>query len=69
MPYCPSRAPLFDKLMLAYCALVCLALLAVLGMAVYTSLIKLWPYDLNFTFKHYRFALIDGDSRPRTGTA
>jgi iron(III) transport system permease protein len=64
VPFTPKRRPLFDNLMLAYCALVCLLLLAVLGMAVYTSLIHLWPYNLGFTLKHYRYALIDGDYAP-----
>jgi len=35
-------------------------MLAVLGMAVYTSFIKLWPYDLSFSLRHYVFGLIDG---------
>ena len=35
-------------------------LLAVLGMAVYTSFIKLWPYDLSFSLRHYTFGLVDG---------
>jgi iron(III) transport system permease protein len=64
VPYAPKPRALFDKLMLAYCALVCLMLLAVLGMAVYTSLIQLWPYNLTYTLKHYRYALIDGDYAP-----
>ena len=64
VPYAPKSRAVFDQLMLAYCALVCLALLSVLGMAVYTSLIQLWPYNLTFTLKHYRYALIDGDYAP-----
>jgi iron(III) transport system permease protein len=28
-------------------------------MAVYTSFIKLWPYDLHFSLRHYTFGLID----------
>jgi iron(III) transport system permease protein len=47
--------------MLIYCLLVCAALLAVLGMAVYTSFIKLWPYNLALTLRHYEFALLQGD--------
>jgi iron(III) transport system permease protein len=58
----PRRA--FDMLMLAYCALVCALLFAVLGMAVYTSLIQLWPYKLNFTLRHYEYALVTGDYAP-----
>ena len=64
VPYAPKPRKLFDNLMLAYCAVVCLALLAVLGMAVYTSLIHLWPYNLGFTLKHYHYALVGGDYAP-----
>src|SRR5688572_10008720 len=64
VPFAPRPRPLFDGLMLAYCAMVCALLLAVLGMAVYTSLINLWPYNLGFTLKHYRYALIAGDYAP-----
>ena len=64
VPFVPKRRPVFDALMLAYCAAVCLLLLAVLGMAVYTSLIQLWPYNLNFTLKHYHYALVGGDYAP-----
>ena len=46
--------------MFAYCTVVCIMMLAVLGMAVYTSFIKLWPYDLSFSLRHYVFGLIDG---------
>jgi iron(III) transport system permease protein len=64
VPFVPKRRPLFDALMLAYCAAVCLLLLAVLDMAVYTSLIQLWPYKLDFTLRHYHYALVGGDYAP-----
>jgi iron(III) transport system permease protein len=60
VPYVPRPSRAFDAVMFAYCALVCLVMLAVLGMAVYTSFIKLWPYDLSFSLRHYIFGLIDG---------
>ena len=60
VPYVPKRAPAFDAAMFGYCAVVCIVMLAVLGMAVYTSFIKLWPYDLSFSLRHYVFGLIDG---------
>ena len=64
VPFMPKDRPVFDKLMLGYCMLICVLMLSVLGMAVYTSLIELWPYKLNLTLKHYRYALIDGDFAP-----
>jgi iron(III) transport system permease protein len=54
----PSRG--FDAAMFVYCAIICALMLAVLGMAVYTSFIKLWPYDLSFSLRHYVFGLVDG---------
>src|SRR6185295_9473978 len=59
MPYAPKRKPWFDGVMLAYCIVIALLLLAVLGMAVYTSFIKLWPYDRSFSLRHYTFGLVD----------
>ncbi|MEJ7670121.1 MAG: putative 2-aminoethylphosphonate ABC transporter permease subunit [Casimicrobiaceae bacterium] len=59
VPYAPKRAPWFDRAMLAFCIVVALLLLAVLGMAVYTSFIKFWPYDKSMSLRHYSFGLID----------
>jgi iron(III) transport system permease protein len=59
VPYAPKPKRWFDAAMLAFCVVVALLLVAVLGMAVYTSFIKLWPYDLHFSLRHYTFGLID----------
>lgn len=64
VPYVPKRRPLFDGLMCLYCALLCLFMLAVLGMAVYTSFIRLWPYDLTLSLRHYAFGLVEGGILP-----
>ena len=61
VPYSPQPRRLADDLLLLFCGLVCAMLLATIGMAVYTSLITLWPYDLSFTLKHYHFALVESD--------
>ena len=60
VPYRPRPSRGFDAAMFAFCLFVCAILLAVLGMAVYTSFIKLWPYDLSLSLRHYIFGLIDG---------
>src|SRR5205823_12746445 len=60
VPYVPRPSPAFDGAMLGFCTLVCVFILAVLGMAVYTSFIKLWPYDKSFSLRHYVFGLVDG---------
>src|SRR5437763_5190062 len=59
VPYAPKPKGWFDAAMLTFCIIVALFLLAVLGMAVYTSFIKLWPYDLHFSLRHYTFGLVD----------
>ncbi|MDQ6916794.1 MAG: putative 2-aminoethylphosphonate ABC transporter permease subunit [Pseudomonadota bacterium] len=60
VPYAPRPSRGFDALMFCYCLIVCVLLLAILGMAIYTSFIKLWPYDKSFSLRHYTFGLVDG---------
>ncbi len=60
VPYAPKPRRWFDATMFVYCLVVCVLLLSVLGMAIYTSFIKLWPYDLTFSMRHYTFGLVDG---------
>jgi iron(III) transport system permease protein len=59
VPYVPRPSPAFDRAMFAYCCVVAVFLLSVLGMAIYTSFIKLWPYDKSFSLRHYVYGLID----------
>jgi len=59
VPYAAKRKAWFDWAMFGYCSAVALLLLLVLGMAVYTSFIKLWPYDKSFSLRHYTYGLID----------
>jgi iron(III) transport system permease protein len=59
VPYVPAPSRWFDVSMLVFCTIVALLLMAVLGMAIYTSFIKLWPYDLSFSLRHYTFGLVD----------
>ncbi|MGO4389999.1 putative 2-aminoethylphosphonate ABC transporter permease subunit [Variovorax sp. M-6] len=61
VPFSPKPRRLADTLLALFCVGVCTLLLATIGMAVYTSLITLWPYNLSFTLKHYHFALVDSD--------
>lgn len=61
VPHVPKPRRLAESLLAAACVIVCALLLGTIGMAVYTSLITLWPYDLSLTFKHYHFALVESD--------
>lgn len=61
VPFSPKPRRQADALLALFCTLACGLLLATVGMAIYTSLITLWPYDLSFTFRHYHFALVESD--------
>jgi iron(III) transport system permease protein len=60
VPYAPKPSRAFDAAMFIFCCLIAIWMLAVLGMAIYTSFIKLWPYNLSLSLRHYIFGLIDG---------
>jgi iron(III) transport system permease protein len=59
VPYVPRPSRGFDWAMTAYCLLIAVLLLAVLGMAVYASFIKLWPYNFSLSLDHYRMGLVE----------
>jgi len=55
VPYQPQPARWRDKLLLVYVMLISAALLLVVGMAAYGSVVKLWPYNLSLTLSHYTY--------------
>lgn len=59
VPYVPRPDWRRDVPLLAYCVLVSVAMLGVLGMAAYTSLVKFWPYNLELSLGHYRYGLAE----------
>ena len=59
VPYVPRRARGFDLAMTLYCGLIAALFLAVLGMAVYASFVKLWPYNFSLSLDHYRMGLVE----------
>lgn len=59
VPYVPRPHLGRDSLLLAYCTLLGLVMLGVLGMAAYTSLVRFWPYDLSVSLDHYTFGLAE----------
>jgi iron(III) transport system permease protein len=59
VPFAPKPAPAFDWMMAAFCWLLAFLMLAVLGMAMYGSVVKLWPYNFSLVLDHYRLGLID----------
>lgn len=62
VPYQPKKNSAVDMTMLAFCCLIGLIMVSVLGTACFASFAKFWPYDLSLSLKHYNFDLMDGGS-------
>ena len=58
-PYVPRPDWRRDAPLLLFTALLAGAMVAVLGMAAYTSVITFWPYNLNLTLTHYTYGLAE----------
>jgi iron(III) transport system permease protein len=52
--------PRRDRLLLGYAGVVCAVILTVVGTVVFASFVRLWPYDLRPTLRHYRFEVQNG---------
>ena len=50
-----------DVFFTAFCTVISLGILAILGMAAWGSLIKYWPYNLSLTLANYQFANFDAN--------
>lgn len=61
VPLVPKPKPGRDFLATLFCTLVSIGILAILGMAIWGSLIKYWPYNLNLTLDNYDFAKFDAN--------
>jgi iron(III) transport system permease protein len=59
VPLEPSPKPLFDWLMLLYCAVVGGLIAGVLVVAGWASVIKFWPYNMSLTLANYNFENAD----------
>lgn len=59
VPYVPRPDRWRDGGLLLFVVLVAVAMLAVIGMAAYTSFITFWPYNLDFTLRHYTYGLAE----------
>ena len=55
VPYAPRPAAVRDGVLLAFVLLMSAAMLLVIGMAVFGSFVKVWPYNLSFTLRHYTY--------------
>lgn len=54
-PYRPKPHKLRDGLLFAFCAMVALFLLTIIGTAAFSSLVTFWPYEMSLTLQHYDF--------------
>jgi len=59
VPYVPRPDWHRDLPLLIYCMLMATAMLGVLVMAAYTSLVSYWPYNLKLTANHYIYGLAE----------
>lgn len=50
----------FDMAMLAYALIICLGIISVVGIVFFASLVKLWPYDMSLSLRHYAFDVQNG---------
>jgi iron(III) transport system permease protein len=61
IPVVPSRSFRRDAALMAFCFVVCVAVLGVIGMAIFGSLVKFWPYNLSFDLGNYRRIITNDD--------
>ena len=60
VPYQPKPNSRFDTLCFAWCSLIAVFILGIMATSQFAALVKLWPYDLSLSFKHYAFDRMDG---------
>ena len=60
VPYEPRPNRRVDMAMLAFCSVIAVFILCMIGMAQYAALIKFWPYNLELTLDNYNFDLANG---------
>jgi iron(III) transport system permease protein len=61
VPYRPKPRALRDRLLTAYCVIIALLVLLMMGMAVFASFASFWPYNLSPSWRHYTMGLVDAE--------
>jgi iron(III) transport system permease protein len=59
VPYVAPPSVARDAALFAFCALVALAMLVILGVAAWGSLVTYWPYNLSLSLRNYDFVNFD----------
>ncbi len=54
--YVPTPSPLRDGVCFIFCSIISFAILAIIGMAIYGSLVTFWPWNLTLSLNNYNFA-------------
>uniref|UniRef100_A0A7C4AGJ4 Putative 2-aminoethylphosphonate ABC transporter permease subunit n=1 Tax=Fundidesulfovibrio putealis TaxID=270496 RepID=A0A7C4AGJ4_9BACT len=60
VPLPPCTDTWTKRFYLSFCCLVSLCLIIFLATSFYASLVKVWPYDLSLSLKHFRFESMGG---------
>lgn len=60
VPYTPKPDALIDGAAFVVCTLISLAILIMISVAFFASIVTLWPYNLTPSFKNYDFDNMDG---------
>ncbi|MEM7067411.1 MAG: putative 2-aminoethylphosphonate ABC transporter permease subunit [Pseudomonadota bacterium] len=58
--YEPKKNSKFDWSCFAFCSLITIFIVGILGVCQYAALIKFWPYDLSLSLNNYAFDRMDG---------
>lgn len=56
----PKPQPFRDAAWLAYSAIVAAPILIVVGVVIFASFVRLWPYNMSLSFRHYVFDVQNG---------
>ena len=54
--YIPKPDKLRDGVCLLFCSTIALAIIAIIGMAIYASFVTFWPWNLTLSFNNYNFS-------------
>jgi iron(III) transport system permease protein len=60
VPFLPKPHKIRDGLLFGFCCLVALLIIGFYTTALFSSLVKVWPYQLSLGFWHYRFERMGG---------
>ncbi len=60
VPYQPKPSRRADLLGTIYCSLIAAAIVIVVGTVFFAAVVNVWPYDLQFTLRHFDFRAVGG---------